>query len=222
MKATQNIRIFKRSNVQVITVLRWKTLLKHHIWPTQKKCQFSSAVRGFHHYRNTWFPEESEVLYFCHVFKNSMFAIKKCKSNGQIVGHLPREISRVTKFLLDRGAVVQATLSTTHYRRSPLVQGGLEIACKVSVKMPGTIKNHLLMDRYFELVRSLYTEPKNEVFLGSFLRPVDVPYTPKSNARKKKVKAPVPAKNRSQLVIYEPCFNTWKGKTTRPTWGAPL
>ena len=59
--------------------------------------------------------------------------------------------------------------------------------------MPGTVKNHL-MDRYFELVRSLYTEPKNEVILGSFLRPVDVPCTPKSNARKKKVKIPLPAK----------------------------
>ena len=42
MKATQNIRIFERSNVQIITdmyitfqsnwdVLRWKTVLKHHI-----------------------------------------------------------------------------------------------------------------------------------------------------------------------------------------------
>ena len=81
----------------------------------------------------------------------------------------------MTKFLLDRGAVEQATLSATHYRRSPLVQGGLEIPCKVSVKMPGTMKNHLLMDRYLELVRSLYTEPKNEVVLGSFLRPLDVP-----------------------------------------------
>ena len=122
-----------------------------------------------------------------------MFAIKTRKSIGQIVGHLPREISRLIKLLLDRGAVVQVTLSTTHYRRSPLVQGELEIACKVSVKMPGTIKNHLLIDRYFELVRSLYTEPKNEVILGLFLRPVDVPCTPKSNARKKKVKTPVPA-----------------------------
>ena len=81
----------------------------------------------------------------------------------------------MTKFLLDRGAVAQATLSVTHYRRSPLVQGGLEIPCKVSVKMPGTMKNHLQMDRYLELVRSLYTEPKNEVVLGSFLRPLDVP-----------------------------------------------
>ena len=79
-----------------------------------------------------------------------MFAIKTCKSIGQIVGHLPREISRVTKFLLDEGAVVQATLSTTHYKRLPLVQGGLEIACKISVEMPGTIENHLLMDRHFQ------------------------------------------------------------------------
>ena len=109
--------------------------------------------------------------------------------------------------MLDRGAVVHATLSTKHSRRSPLVQVGLEIAYKVFAKMFGTIKNHL-MDRYFELVRSLYTEPKNEVILGSFLRPVDVPCTPKSNAGKKKVKTPVPAKNRSQIVIYEPCFNT--------------
>ena len=122
-----------------------------------------------------------------------MFAIKTCKSNGQIVGHLPREIPRVTKFLLDRDAVVQAILSTTHYRRSPLVQGVLEIACKVSVKTPGTIKNHFPMDRYFELVRSFYTEPKNEVIVGSFLCSADVPCTPKSNARKKKVKTSVPA-----------------------------
>ena len=186
-------------------------MLKYHIIAnTEKTSEFSSAVRGYHHYRNTRFPQESEVLDCYHEFENTfdMFAIKTCKSNGQIVGHLPRQISRVTKFLLDRGAVVQATLSTRHYRRSPLVKKGLKIACKVSVKIPGTIKNHLLMDRYFELVISLYTEPKNEVFLGSFLRPVDVPYTPKSNARKKKVKAPVPAKNRSQLVIYKPCFNT--------------
>ena len=32
---------------------------------------------------------------------------------------------------------------------------------------------------------------------------VDVPCTPKSNARKEKVKTPVPAKKRKQIVIYE-------------------
>ena len=43
------------------------------------------------------------------------------------VGHLPVEISRTTKFLLDGGAEVIVKLTKTHFRRSPLVQGGLEI-----------------------------------------------------------------------------------------------
>ena len=50
------------------------------------------------------------------------FAIKTVKENGEIVGHLPREISRVTKFCLDRGATMYSELSSNHYRRSPLVQ----------------------------------------------------------------------------------------------------
>ena len=185
---------------------------------------FSSAVGGYHHYRNTWFPQELEVLDCYHDFESTidMFAIKKCKSNGQIVGHLPREISKVTKFLFDRGAVVQATLSTTHYKRSPLVQGGLEIACKVSVKMRETIKNHLLMDRYFELVISLYTESKNEVILGSFLRPLDVPCTPKSNARKIKVNAPVPAKKPKPNRDIRTMFQYMKRKNNETNIGSTI
>ena len=87
-----------------------------HHGHTEKTSEFSSAVRGYHHYRNTWFPQESEVLDCYHEFENTfdMFAIKTCKSNGQSIEHLPRAISRVTKFLLNRRAVVQATLSTTH------------------------------------------------------------------------------------------------------------
>ena len=169
--------------------------------------------------------QESKVLVCYHKFENTfdMFAIKTCKSNGQIVGHLPREISRVTKFLLDRGAVVQATLSTTHYRRSPLVQGGFEIACKVSVKMPGTIKNHLLMDRYFELVRLRYTEPKNKVILRSFLpRLLDVPCTPKSNDRNKKVKTRVPAKKPKPDHDIKTMFQHMKRKNNETNIGSAI
>ena len=189
-----------------------------------EKIEFSSAVAGYHHYRNTWFPQKSEVLDCYDEFENTfdMFAIKTCKSNGQIVGHLPREISRVTKFLLDRGAVVQATLSTTHYRRSPLVQRGLEIGCKVSVKMPGTTKNHLLMDRYFELVRSIYTKPKNEVILGYFLRPLDVSCTPISNARKKKVKTPAPAKKSKPNRDIRTMFQHMKRKNNEANIGSTI
>ena len=69
-----------------------------------------------------------------------------------IKGHLPLEISRITKFLLDRGAEVKIVITGRHYRRSPLVQGGLEVPCQIKVTMTGSIINHLLMARYEELL----------------------------------------------------------------------
>ena len=49
-----------------------------------------------------------------------------------------------------------------HYRRSPLIHGGLEVPCQVTVSMPGSIVNHLLL-------RELYIEPKDEEIMGTFL-----------------------------------------------------
>ena len=43
------------------------------------------------------------------------------------------------KIILDRGAKVTAQLTGTHYRRSPLFQGGLEIPCLVTATIPGSI-----------------------------------------------------------------------------------
>ena len=117
---------------------------------TLKVTKFSAAVRGYHYYGSIWFQEKEEQLGCSHDFGNvfDVFAIKTCKPNGTVVGHLPREISRAT----------------------PLVQGGLEMACKVIVKLPGTVRNHLLMDRYAEIVKVNYIEPKHEIILGSFLK----------------------------------------------------
>ena len=50
------------------------------------------------------------------------------------------EISRRTKYPMNRGATFCLELLSTNYRRSPLVQGGLEIPAKVTVKMPGTVR----------------------------------------------------------------------------------
>ena len=122
------------------------------------------------------------------------FAIKVCKKDkNEIVGHLPMEISRVTKFLLDRGANVSAKLTSTHYRRSPLVQGGIEIPYAVTMSMPGTVINQLLMERYKQLVESLYTEPKEEEILGTFLQlenTVEQDLAPVAPKQKKKPKCP--------------------------------
>ena len=69
-----------------------------------------------------------------------VFAIKTVNSDKVITGYLPREISRVIKILLDRGAVAYAELVSTHYRRSPVIQGGLEVPYLITVKLHGTVK----------------------------------------------------------------------------------
>ena len=65
------------------------------------------------------------------------------------VGHLPVEISRKTKFLLDGGAEDIVKLTKTHFRRSPLVQGGLEIPEVLVAKMNGySVRNQMLLQKY--------------------------------------------------------------------------
>ena len=70
------------------------------------------AIRGFHYYRRYWKLFLGENLICLHDKGNpfDVFAIKAC-SSGEIVGHLPREISRATKFLHYRGAEVKAEVS---------------------------------------------------------------------------------------------------------------
>ena len=100
-----------------------------------------------------------------------MFAIKTCLlEGGQNVSHLPREISRPTEFLMDRGAKVTTKLTETHCRRSPPFQEGLEIPCLGTVTIPGSIKGHMLIQRYQQMVEELYCAPKEEVIVGSFFR----------------------------------------------------
>ena len=123
--------------------------------------------------RKSWLPEPKQTLNCFHEEENKfeIFAINVCeKDKNKIVGHLPMEISRITKFLLDRGANVSAKSTSTHHRRSPLIQGGIEIPCVVTVSMPGTVINQLLMERYKQLVETLYTEPKEQEILGTFLQ----------------------------------------------------
>ena len=55
-----------------------------------------------------------------------------------------------------------------YYRSSPLVQGGLEIKYKVTVKVPSATPRQVT-ERYCALVKELYVEPKEEETLGSFI-----------------------------------------------------
>ena len=60
---------------------------------------------------------------------------------------------------------MQEELTSKHYRRSPLVKGGMEIAYLVRARIPATLKNTKLTEKYLELFRERYTVPKNEEFL---------------------------------------------------------
>ena len=98
-----------------------------------------------------------------------IFSMKVCKPDSdEVVRHLPIEISRITKFTVDRGAKCTLTIRWIHYRRSPLVQGGLDVLCKVTITMIGSVVNHLLLTRYESLLKELYIEPKDEKIVGTF------------------------------------------------------
>ena len=112
---------------------------------SNKNLVFNAAVRGFHVYKTNWKPQDGELLKCAHEEDNlyGIFSMKVCKiESDEIVGHLPMEISRITKFIVDRGAM---KMSVIYYRRSPLVQGGLEVPCNVTITMIGSVVNQLLL-----------------------------------------------------------------------------
>ena len=90
------------------------------------------------------------------------FAIKTVKRNSLTVGYLPKEISRIMKFFNKRGAKVSVQLTFSHYHKSPLVQGGLEVGCELTTGMPLTARNHILVVKYLVFGKDLYTEPKEK------------------------------------------------------------
>ena len=132
---------------------------------------FNASVRGYHYYRRFWKPEEKQKLNCIHELNNpyDRFAIKLVILNSETVGHLPKELSHIIKFYLDRGASIHVEITPKHYRRSPLFQEGMEIACLVVTRMPATRRNTEITESYLTLVKEIYAEPKEEEIIGCFV-----------------------------------------------------
>ena len=167
--------------------------------------EFESTVRGYHYYRKYWSPKEHETLNCYHEPGNpfDIFAIKTCSHGSlQPVGHLPREISRLTKFILDRGAEVEAKLTSNQYRCSPMTQGELEIPCTVNIKMPASILNRNLLKRYEEMVSHLYAEAEESIMMGSFIfDDIEEPELEVNTSKKGRKKVlPLTAQSRSRDI----------------------
>ena len=137
-----------------------------------KEIRFTFAIGGFHYYKDIWDSSSYESLKYYHERNNlfDRFSIKFVQlASDKVVGHLPIEILRATKFLLECGTEASVTITGTHYRRSLLVQGGLEIPGNLTDSLPGYSKrNHVLLQKYLEIISDLYVKPTNEELLALF------------------------------------------------------
>ena len=135
------------------------------------QCVFPCGLRGYHVYKEIWNPTVGEKMP-CVFERNNphdRYAIAVTKHlPGRLasvtVGHLPREISRFTRFLLMRGAEVYVTVKDAQHRRSPLVQGGLEIPISVTTLMEASPQNAQAIEKFKSLVEQNYKEPVNGKF----------------------------------------------------------
>ena len=67
---------------------------------------------------------------------------------GSIAGHIPKAISRYTRYIVEHGASVDAFVLATHHRPSTLIPGGLEISIKLVVKLTDNEVNSAQLQKY--------------------------------------------------------------------------
>ena len=99
------------------------------------------ASRGFHEYRKIWKPKLGQRLRVAFEKYNvydpyccALYARSKCTIHGRcVVGHIPRELSRFCKYFLDYSGVIDATVTSVDFRRSPIPQGELEIPVNLHI-----------------------------------------------------------------------------------------
>ena len=132
---------------------------------------FLRGLRGYHEYRSIWTPILHEVLPAKQEAGSpyNRFAIactKKLPSHltESVVGHLPKEVSRYTYYIIVHGTKVTAMVVHINHRRLPLVQGGLEISIQFTVEMELTEENRQCLNKYETLVGEKYKEPVDGKF----------------------------------------------------------
>ena len=121
---------------------------------------FSCGLRGYHEYRSAWIPAIGEELVAQHESHNAYdrytIAVLKLLPGTirpAVVGHFLREISRFTYYIIIHGGRVSCQVIDVNYRRSPLVQGGLEIPIQVTVDMDAGENNLQALKKYEYLVK---------------------------------------------------------------------
>ena len=101
------------------------------VFQYEMKC----SSRGFHEYHRLWTPRIRQSLTvqpeFWNVYDPYALALLTKLAETilemDIVGHLPREISRFCRYFINYRGKMEAGVTDINYRRSPIPSGRLEI-----------------------------------------------------------------------------------------------
>ena len=123
------------------------------------------ASRGWHYYgKNTWKRPKKDEIVFAEkessktALEHDPYSIawkkkNKSKITADVVGHVPKEISRAVFFFISRsGKVVGRVLDKKCYP-SPIPKGGLEILLMVQFKIADEKRKY--MERLKEIVTKI-------------------------------------------------------------------
>ena len=88
------------------------------------------CVRGYHVYKDTWNATIGEELECNPEAGNraDRYAVAVIKA-GNIVGHVPKRISRYCSLFIRRGGTIRCLVTSGRQYSNDLPQGGLEIPC---------------------------------------------------------------------------------------------
>ena len=98
------------------------------------KFTFSSFVTGHHIYKEIWTPQLGEIV-FCYrepENQHDRYAVAAYKDD-QVIGHIPRTVSKPCSYALLAGAKIQAVVTGERQNKR---KNGLEIPVKYQVKGP--------------------------------------------------------------------------------------
>lgn len=117
--------------------------------------EMDSSIRGYHVFRDCWTARDGQILTAEVELGNSkdIYAVS-LKLAGDVVGHVPKKMSRIFHFFLLRGGTIESVVTGPKKHASDLIQGGLDIPCKYVC----SCHNRIVLKKLKKLVQNISRE----------------------------------------------------------------
>ena len=110
----------------------YRTLIASRGWHVYGKAVWISQQRGESLFAQ---KERDQTALLNDPYSIAWMRKSKSKLTADVVGHVPREISRFMYYFLNRGGTISAVVNSGRYRPSPILNGGLEILLSITLKI---------------------------------------------------------------------------------------